>query len=272
VVGTLGSWGFYVLGIFMSTVYILGPKTAFGQSEQNPAYWIQLLIAAKATGARVTWFDPVANEQKEREIKPGDIRIWTRFIMSYLINGVGFHVLVHALPIQVATQSSLTGVVIRAVGMMYLVDLDDTSGYKLTIVEEPLVPPAGTTDMKTDEDGGKKDENPMDKKTLTQMMEMTGTSPLNVNVMSQETQKILDEAKAKLDALARGEYNPNPTSKFAPGGMLAGGAVLMAGELAEARQEANNADQYTESRRNQEAQQNNTTESPMTDKEDIIDA
>jgi hypothetical protein len=258
----------------MSSVYILGPKTAFGQSEQNPAYWIQLLIAAKATGARVTWFDPVANEQKEREIKPDDIRIWTRFIMSYLINGVGFHILVHALPIQVATQSSLTGVVIRAVGMMYLVDLDDTSGYKLTIVEEPLVPLEETADMKTDEDGGKKDENPMDKKTLTQMMEMTGTSPLSVdvNAIAKEAQQIIDEAKAKLDALAKVEYNLNPISKFAPGGMLAGGAVLMAGELAEAQQEANNAYQYTESRRNQEAQQNSTKESPTTDKEDIIDA
>ena len=164
VVGTLGSWGFYVLGIFMASVYILGPKTAFGQSEQNPAYWIQLLIAAKTTGAKVTWFDPVANEQKQREIKPNDIRIWMRFIMSYLINGVGFHILVHALPIQVATQSSLTGVVFRAVGMIYLVDLDDTSGYKLTIVEEPLVPPEETSDNKNEDGDGKKDEKPMDEK------------------------------------------------------------------------------------------------------------
>ena len=89
--------------------------------------------------------------------------------------------------------------------------------------------------------------------------------------MAQEAQQIIDEARAKLDALSRGEYNPNPTSKFAPGGMLAGGAVLMAGELAEAQHVADNADQYTESRRNQEGQ-NNTKESPTTDTEDIIDA
>merc|ERR1719491_2102523 len=63
----------------------------------------------------------------------GDIRVMLRFFLSFLINGVGFHILVHALPLQVAAQSSLTGVVFRAVGMMYLVDLDDTPGYKLTI-------------------------------------------------------------------------------------------------------------------------------------------
>ncbi len=100
VVGTFGSWGLYVLGIFMACVYILGPKCAFGQSEQNPAFWIQLLIAAKRSGTKVTWFDPVENQTKTRELKPYDVRVWGRFIMSYLINGVAFHILVHALPIQ----------------------------------------------------------------------------------------------------------------------------------------------------------------------------
>lgn len=56
--------------------------------------------------------------------------------MSFLVNGVGFHILVHALPIQVAAQSTLTSVALRAVGMMYLADLDDTPGYTLTIVQQ----------------------------------------------------------------------------------------------------------------------------------------
>ena len=56
--------------------------------------------------------------------------------MSFIINGIGYHILVHALPLQVAVQTSLTGVVFQAVGMMYLVDLDDTPGYKLTITRE----------------------------------------------------------------------------------------------------------------------------------------
>ena len=84
----------------MACVYLLGPKTAFGQSEQNPAYWIQLLIAAKQTGAKITWYDPVSNRTKERLLARDDLRVWARFFMSYLINGVGFHILVHALPIQ----------------------------------------------------------------------------------------------------------------------------------------------------------------------------
>lgn len=100
VVGTFGSYGFYALGIFMACVYLLGPKTAYGQSEQNPAYWIQVLIAAKRTGAKITWFDPVQNQMKNRSLSPNDCRVWARFFMSFLINGVGFHILVHALPIQ----------------------------------------------------------------------------------------------------------------------------------------------------------------------------
>lgn len=54
-------------------------------------------------------------------------------VMTFLVNGFGYHILVHALPIQVAGQASLTGVVTRAIGMMYLVDLDDTKGLTLTI-------------------------------------------------------------------------------------------------------------------------------------------
>jgi hypothetical protein len=88
------------LRIFMACVYLLGPKTAFGQSEQNPAYWIQLLIAAKQTGAKISWYDPVENQTNTRSLSPDDWRVWARFFMSYLINGVGFHILVHALPIQ----------------------------------------------------------------------------------------------------------------------------------------------------------------------------
>jgi hypothetical protein len=131
--GTLGSWGFFVLGIFMACVSLLGPKTRFGQSEQNPAYWLQLLLVSKQDGVKVTWFDPVKNEHKERTLSVGDWRTWVRFQMSFLINSVGFHILVHALPLQVAYQSSFTDVVFRAVGMMYLVDLDDTPGYTLTV-------------------------------------------------------------------------------------------------------------------------------------------
>lgn len=135
--GTLGSWALYVLGIFMASVYMLGPKTSFGNSEQNPAYWLKLLLATKGHDAKLSWIREKDSKPKEIVISSGPhmIGIWFRFFQSYLINGVGYHILVHALPVQVAYQSSLTSVVFRALGMMYLVDLDDTTGIPLHIVD-----------------------------------------------------------------------------------------------------------------------------------------
>lgn len=135
IVGTLGSWLVYCLGIFMQAVYILGPKTSFGTSEQNPHFWLLLLISAKKSGARCSWQDPIEDKERSRTLRSNDLMLWTRFFMSFLINGVGFHILVHALPIQVAGQRNLTGIVFRAVGMIYLVDLDDAPGTKLTVGE-----------------------------------------------------------------------------------------------------------------------------------------
>jgi hypothetical protein len=40
------------------------------------------------------------------------------------------------LPIQVAGQANAIGIVFRAVGMIYLVDLDDTPGNVMTLVTE----------------------------------------------------------------------------------------------------------------------------------------
>jgi hypothetical protein len=57
VVGTLGSYSFYCVGIFMAWVAMLGPRSKFGQSEQNPAYWVQLLLVTKNEGAKLTWYD-----------------------------------------------------------------------------------------------------------------------------------------------------------------------------------------------------------------------
>jgi hypothetical protein len=132
---TLGSWLVYVLGLFMQAVYILGPKSSFGTSEQNPHFWMQFLLCSKYSGATVRWKCPLYGVQHERPLKPSDPALWGRFVLSYFINGLGFHILIHALPVQVASQSTLVGIVIRAVGVMYLVDLDDAPGVKLTVCE-----------------------------------------------------------------------------------------------------------------------------------------
>ena len=135
VVGTRGSYLIYILGIFMSIVYLVGPKTSFGQSKENPHYWVQLLLIAKLTGATCSWNNPVEGIDKTIQLRPGDRRIWIRFVLSFLINGYAFHVLVHLLPIQVASESSWTGVVFRNVGMMFLIDMDATPSVTLTLHE-----------------------------------------------------------------------------------------------------------------------------------------
>ena len=78
----------------------------------------------------------------------GHWTLWLRFFMSFLVNGVGFHILVHALPIQVSAQSTFIAVVFRSVGMMHLVDMDDSSGYMLRLEKEgnqPTEPPYNKT-------------------------------------------------------------------------------------------------------------------------------
>jgi hypothetical protein len=195
----------------MACVFLLGPKTAFGQSEQNPSYWLMLLLSSKKTGAKCTYYDPIADQTKTRILYPNDLRLWIRFFMSFLINGVGFHILVHALPIQVAGQSSLTGVVFRAVGMMYLVDLDDTAGYMLTLVED-------------DKD---------DKFEKTEINDSASQpTTLSEGEILTKAQMIIEDARSQLDALATGFAGGSGAGKKKMGtvGMLAiaGGAGVAA--------------------------------------------
>ena len=135
-------------------------------------------------------------------------RIWARFFMSFLINGIGYHILVQALPVQVAQQTSLTGFVLRAVGMMYLVDMDDTPGYKLTVVLPPTASTNATGGSKPEDAKGasestdhhhRKDEPPEEKKTNHFMH---GASSYDIYKSSQE---IIEEAKRKLDALTNNQ-------------------------------------------------------------------
>jgi hypothetical protein len=161
---------------------------------------MHLLIAAKKTGARITWFDPVENRTMTRTISPGDLRVWVRFVMSFIVNGVAFHILVHALPIQIAAQSTLTGVVIRALGMVYLVDLDDTSGYTMTIVEEDEKQKKKGKDAKS----AKEDATNNGFNSYTPPTQPP--PPPDTSAFADETRRIIAEAQAKLDALSRRNY------------------------------------------------------------------
>ena len=150
VVGTMGSYVFYILGIFLALVFLLGPKTNYGTSEQNMSFWLQMLLTAKQTGACASWKSPTSKKIKHYSLAHNDWRLWLRFVMNFVINGIGFHVLIHALPIQVCSQGSFTLVVLRSVGMMYLVDLDDTAGCVLTLFEGEGTTPVETPSAITD--------------------------------------------------------------------------------------------------------------------------
>jgi hypothetical protein len=212
----------------MACVFQLGPKTNYGQSEQNPAYWLQLLLATKQTGAKVTWYDPIKDQTRERNLTSMDWRTWIRFTMSFLINGVGYHILVHALPIQVASQSSLTGVVFRAVGMMYLVDLDDTPGYTLTIVE------------KTPEPETEAPEKPKLDSDIAGTPEKIDTA--DAVAMSAEVEHIIEEARAKLDALARDKMTHGHGKRRSTNHLLAGALLVTTFEPGQFEEGGNEAD------------------------------
>ena len=229
------------MGIFQACVYLLGPKTSFGQSEQNPEFWLILLLASKKNGARLLWENPVKDPSfsqnpgtlrdsngnfimdgdkpklfHQKLLNPSDAAMWGRFFMSYLVNGVAFHILVHALPIQVASQSSFTGVVFRAVGMLYLVDLDDSKGFKLIIAEKDDDEAKKVEDEKEDGDGvvPGKDETKDDVEQVRPpgqhtplIIDPTGSvTPIigtqaDQQAMAAEANEILQEAQIKLELL-----------------------------------------------------------------------
>jgi hypothetical protein len=120
----------------MACVFYIGPRNSYGQKEQNPTFWLKLFLMAKGHSSVLTWKDPVTEQAHTLALKSNDFRIWLRFIMSFIVNGIGFHFLLHVLPIQVAGQATIIGVVFRAIGMIYLADLDDSAGSTMTLVQD----------------------------------------------------------------------------------------------------------------------------------------
>ena len=237
---TAGSYGFYIMGIFQACVYMLGPKTGFGKSEQNPSFWLIMLLSSKNINeGQILWHNPMEDAElidnktsgklydgetqifnpdggewfHKREISSNDFRMWLRFAMSYLVNGVGYHILIHALPLQVAQQSSLLSVVFRAVGMMYLVDLDDSRGFKLYITANYSPKVAKAID--------EEDKDIADPEPEAEADEPSEPSPFDeptkedMALLEKEKEAILEHARDEvskameaLDALSRGE-KPN---------------------------------------------------------------
>jgi hypothetical protein len=106
--------------------------------------------------------------------------------------------LVHALPVQVAAQSTLSGVVGRAVGMMYIVDLDNTRDvFDMTLI------PAG--EEENEKAGGGDTEGTIDTVKLDTSVSMEDLKSLqnNDDYLLQETERIIEEARQETDCIMK---------------------------------------------------------------------
>ena len=192
----------------MAIVFYVGPRNSYGKKEQNPVYWLKLFLLNKLD-ASYTWKD-ASGQIRLLELPKNDWRLWARFSMSFLINGFGFNCLLHILPIQVAGQNTIIGVVFRAVGMIYLVDLDDIAGNTMTLVST-------STDVSVAEEGENQGSDDYGSSKAQNMM--------NQVEFEAERQKIIQDSvkefEAKLQALGRGDRptmrqssSSNPTGSF----------------------------------------------------------
>eukprot|EP00546_Thalassionema_frauenfeldii_P006360 CAMPEP_0178926356 /NCGR_PEP_ID=MMETSP0786-20121207/18484_1 /TAXON_ID=186022 /ORGANISM="Thalassionema frauenfeldii, Strain CCMP 1798" /LENGTH=429 /DNA_ID=CAMNT_0020601463 /DNA_START=267 /DNA_END=1559 /DNA_ORIENTATION=- len=181
VVGTISSWSFYIIGAFMALVYKLGPKGKFGHSPQDPAYWLQLLLSAKNEASTYTWYEAVEHKTYNSNLSLWDVV--PRFMCSTYINGMCFRFLVHSLPVQASNRSDFVSLVFASLFMLFIVDLDDTPGHPLKIVhpKEKL-----------------EGENEDVAKTVS-----LDKNASEVDEVAKEIERIINEARAKLDILTK---------------------------------------------------------------------
>jgi len=113
----------------------------------------------------------------------------------------GYHVLVHALPIQVAAQSTFGGVVGRAVGMMYIVDLDNTRD----VFDMTLIPAGEEENEKFEKSdmGGTSDETYLktDKSVSMEDTDFLKSMQNNDDYLTQETERIIEEARQETNRI-----------------------------------------------------------------------
>jgi hypothetical protein len=170
---------------------------SYGKKEHDPVFWLKLFLMTKHTRSVISWKDPLTDQTRTMQLRKNDWRIWTRFVMSFIINSICFHFLLHVLPIQIASKSSIMGVVFSSVGMIYLVDLDDTSGSTMTLVPD---------------DGAQNESTTVSTGLYNAYNSSAGVGAGNVEMVKQ---RIIDEAmndiRSKLElALASGELPTTP--------------------------------------------------------------
>ena len=101
--------------------------------------------------------------------------------------------MVHALPVQVAAQSTFSGVVGRAVGMMYIVDLDNTRDvFDMTLI------PAG--EEENEKAGGGDTKGTIDTVKMDSMEDLKSLQK-NDDYLLQETERIIEEARQETNRI-----------------------------------------------------------------------
>jgi hypothetical protein len=208
----------------MAFVFYIGPKNSYGQKKQNPTFWLKLFLLTKKdkTGSTLSWKSEATNKVRTINLVPNDSRIWMRFVMSFWINGFGFLTLLHALPIQIASQSSMLGIVFRAVGMIFLVDMDDVKGQAMTVVENddtpplppPPPPPSVVVKVQEKEEKEEKENVKDDEQTVTpKTMSSSSSSPNGGGLLDDQYDRTSNVFFRKIDV------------ELANGGGIGGGAI-----------------------------------------------
>jgi hypothetical protein len=198
---SMGSYCLYYLGTFMACVFYVGPMNSYGKKEHDPVFWLKLFVLSKqpdpSSVVQLSWQHPVLTERTmSMQLQRNDLRIWMRFFMSLLINSVCFHFLLNVLPVQIASKSSIMGIVFSSVGMIYLVDLDDTSGQPLTVVVVSAAPATTTTTTTASRAGNNNNNNGSYDSVLPADIDNNNLEAVKQRLIEQA----LVEIRAKLEA------------------------------------------------------------------------
>ena len=137
--------------------------------------------------------------------------------MSLIVNSLCFHFLLNVLPVQIASKSSVMGIVFSSVGMIYLVDLDDTTGNTLTLVTGGTGSGGAASTSSSSSSAGNNHGHSYDSFGGAAATTTTSSNTTHVHDLEAFQQRILEEAlqdmRSKLEVA------------LAPGGDLYGGVT-----------------------------------------------
>jgi len=159
ITGMTISYMLYVVGILLQCAFLLGPGNDHGHPQLDPTFWTAVLLSCKQDRAEVSWMRPngfgmQGSRKKSCTLGRNDFRLWLRLTLSFIVNGFGFRVLLHSLPIQLASRKNLLQIIFQALGVIYVAKLDDARGVTLTLTDFVAEKNTAYTTKKKDGDDG----------------------------------------------------------------------------------------------------------------------